>query len=485
LDKYQTQAEQLQMQVLHRLVNKAKDTEWGRNHGFASVSSYEDFAKTSDVNTYEELKLAIDRMRQGESDILWPGKVRWYAKSSGTTNDKSKFIPVSKDGLKDTHYAGGRDAVTWYLRNNPQSRIFDGKALILGGSHVPNYNTKNSLVGDLSAILIENINPLVNLVRVPKKSIALLSDFEVKRNLIAQEAIKQNITNLSGVPSWMLSVMTRVLEISGKDNLVDVWPNLEMFFHGGVAFTPYREQYKRLIPSDQMHYMETYNASEGFFGVQDDPTNPSMSLMVDYGVFFEFIPMDEIENPNPKVVPLWGVETGKNYAVVISTSSGLWRYMIGDTVRFTSTNPYKFLITGRTKFFINAFGEELIVDNAEVGLAEACKQTGAEVLEYTAAPVFMDTEGKCRHQWLIEFSRMPNDLVAFSQILDKTLQQVNSDYEAKRYKDITLQTLEIVVARQGLFHDWLASKGKLGGQHKVPRLSNNRNNIDEMLALNS
>lgn len=485
LDKYQTQAEQLQMQVLHRLVNKAKDTEWGRNHGFASVSSYEDFAKTSDVNTYEELKLAIDRMRQGESDILWPGKVRWYAKSSGTTNDKSKFIPVSKDGLKDTHYAGGRDAVTWYLRNNPQSRIFDGKALILGGSHVPNYNTKNSLVGDLSAILIENINPLVNLVRVPKKSIALLSDFEVKRNLIAQEAIKQNITNLSGVPSWMLSVMTRVLEISGKDNLVDVWPNLEMFFHGGVAFTPYREQYKRLIPSDQMHYMETYNASEGFFGVQDDPTNPSMSLMVDYGVFFEFIPMDEIENPSPKVVPLWGVETGKNYAVVISTSSGLWRYMIGDTVRFTSTNPYKFLITGRTKFFINAFGEELIVDNAEVGLAEACKQTGAEVLEYTAAPVFMDTEGKCRHQWLIEFSRMPNDLVAFSQILDKTLQQVNSDYEAKRYKDITLQTLEIVVARQGLFHDWLASKGKLGGQHKVPRLSNNRNNIDEMLALNS
>lgn len=485
LDKYQTQAEQLQMQVLHRLVNKAKDTEWGRNHGFASVSSYEDFAKTSDVNTYEELKLAIDRMRQGESDILWPGKVKWYAKSSGTTNDKSKFIPVSKDGLKDTHYAGGRDAVTWYLRNNPQSRIFDGKALILGGSHVPNYNTKNSLVGDLSAILIENINPLVNLVRVPKKSIALLSDFEVKRNLIAQEAIKQNITNLSGVPSWILSVMTRVLEISGKDNLVDVWPNLEMFFHGGVAFTPYREQYKRLIPSDQMHYMETYNASEGFFGVQDDPTNPSMSLMVDYGVFFEFIPMDEIENPNPKVVPLWGVETGKNYAVVISTSSGLWRYMIGDTVRFTSTNPYKFLITGRTKFFINAFGEELIVDNAEVGLAEACKQTGAEVLEYTAAPVFMDTEGKCRHQWLIEFSRMPNDLVAFSQILDKTLQQVNSDYEAKRYKDITLQTLEIVVARQGLFHDWLASKGKLGGQHKVPRLSNNRNNIDEMLALNS
>ena len=472
------------MQVLRRLTSKAERTEWGREHGFESLRTYEDFAASSPVNTYEDLKLAIDRMRQGERDVLWPGQVRWYAKSSGTTNDKSKFIPVSQDGLRDTHYAGGRDAVAWYLGNNPHSRIFDGKALILGGSHASNYNLKNSLVGDLSAILIENINPLVNLVRVPKKETALLSDFELKRDRIAHEAIKENVSNLSGVPSWMLSVMNRVLEITGKDNLSEVWPNLEMFFHGGVAFTPYREQYRKLIPSANMHYMETYNASEGFFGIQDDPSDLSMSLMLDYGVFYEFIPMDELENPNPHVVPLWGVETGRNYAMLISTSSGLWRYMIGDTVRFTSTNPYKIVITGRTKFFINAFGEELIVDNAEAGLAEACRQTGAQVLEYTAAPVFMDGEGKCRHQWLVEFAKEPEDIALFARILDETLQHVNSDYEAKRYKDITLQRLELVVARKGLFHDWLASKGKLGGQHKVPRLSNNRTHIEEMLAFN-
>ena len=472
------------MQVLRCLTSKAERTEWGREHGFESLRTYEDFAASSPVNTYEDLKLAIDRMRQGERDVLWPGQVRWYAKSSGTTNDKSKFIPVSQDGLRDTHYAGGRDAVAWYLGNNPHSRIFDGKAMILGGSHAPNYNLKNSLVGDLSAILIENINPLVNLVRVPKKETALLSDFELKRDRIAHEAIRENVTNLSGVPSWMLSVMNRVLEITGKDNLSEVWPNLEMFFHGGVAFTPYREQYRKLIPSANMHYMETYNASEGFFGIQDDPSDLSMSLMLDYGVFYEFIPMDELESPNPHVVPLWGVETGRNYAMLISTSSGLWRYMIGDTVRFTSTNPYKIVITGRTKFFINAFGEELIVDNAEVGLAEACRQTGAQVLEYTAAPVFMDGEGKCRHQWLVEFAKEPADIALFARILDETLQHVNSDYEAKRYKDITLQPLELVAARKGLFHDWLASKGKLGGQHKVPRLSNNRVHIEEMLAFN-
>lgn len=424
-------------------------------------------------------------MRQGEKDLLWPGVVKWYAKSSGTTNDKSKFIPVSKDGLKDTHYRGGTDAVVWYLRNNPQSRIFDGRALILGGSHAPNYNLKSSLVGDLSAILIENINPLVNLVRVPRKETALLSDFEIKRDRIAREAIHRNVTNLSGVPSWMLSVLNRVMEISGATVLQEVWPNLEVFFHGGVAFTPYREQYKRLITKSGMHYMETYNASEGFFGLQDDPADPAMSLMLDYGVFYEFIPMDQIESPNPEVVPLWGVETGRNYAILISTSSGLWRYMIGDTVSFMQKNPYKFVITGRTKFFINAFGEELIVDNAEKGLQAACKATGAQVLEYTAAPVYMDENGKCRHQWVIEFSNPPADLGQFAKILDSTLQQINSDYEAKRYKDITLQPLEIVVGRKGVFNDWLKSKGKLGGQHKVPRLSNKREHIEEIIALNS
>ena len=485
LDKYATQAEAIQRNALLQLLQKASHTQWGQQHGYCRINSYEDFAKSQPVHTYEELKGYIDRMRQGEKDLLWPGVVKWYAKSSGTTNDKSKFIPVSKDGLKDTHYKGGQDAVVWYLRNNPKSRIFDGRALILGGSHAPNYNLKSSLVGDLSAILIENINPLVNLVRVPRKATALLSDFEVKRNRIAHEALHRNVTNISGVPSWMLSVLNRVMEISGATHLQEVWPNLEVFFHGGVAFTPYREQYKSLITKADMHYMETYNASEGFFGLQDDPSDPAMSLMLDYGVFYEFIPMDQFDSPNPTVVPLWGVEPNRNYAMVISTSSGLWRYMIGDTVSFTQTNPYKFIITGRTKFFINAFGEELIVDNAEKGLQTACQATGAQVLEYTAAPVYMDKNGKCRHQWVIEFSCPPQDLQHFAKVLDDTLQQINSDYEAKRYKDITLQPLEIIVGRKGVFNDWLKSKGKLGGQHKVPRLSNKREHIEEIIALNS
>ncbi len=484
LDRYQLEAETLQRTALMSLVRKATDTEWGLKHHYGNIKTYEDFARLVPVNTYEELKGDIDRMRHGETDILWPGLVKWYAKSSGTTSDKSKFIPVSKDGLKDTHYAGGTDAVVWYLRNNPQSRIFDGRALILGGSHAPNYNVANSLVGDLSAILIENINPLVNLVRVPKKATALLSDFEEKRDRIAHEALKKNVTNISGVPSWMLSVLNRVMEISGAKHLEDVWPNLEVFFHGGVAFTPYREQYKQLITSPKMHYMETYNASEGFFGLQDDPSDPAMSLMIDYGVFYEFIPMDEFGSANPSILPLWEVEAGKNYAMVITTSSGLWRYIIGDTIQFTQTNPYKFTITGRTKFFINAFGEELIVDNAENGLAEACRQTGAIVSEYTAAPVFMDAQGKCRHQWLIEFAKEPEDIDQFARVLDVALQGINSDYEAKRYKDITLQLLEIIPARKGLFNDWLKSKGKLGGQHKVPRLSNSRDHIEELIAMN-
>ena len=484
VEHYNNQAEQLQMNVMRRLVQKASQTEWGSTHHFGQIKSYEDFAKSMSVNSYEELKGYIDRMRHGEKDILWPGQVIWYAKSSGTTNDKSKFIPVSKDCLQDTHYMGGTDSVALYLKQNPKSRLFNGRALILGGSHAPNYNFSKSLVGDLSAILIENINPLVNLIRVPKKETALLSDFEIKRDRIARETMDKNVTNISGVPSWMLSVLNRVMELTGKQHLNEVWPNLEVFFHGGVAFTPYREQYRQLIQNPDMHYMETYNASEGFFGIQSDFSDPALELMIDYGVFYEFIAMDELEKENPTVVPLTGVEIGKNYAMVISTSSGLWRYLIGDTVKFTQKNPYKFIITGRTKSFINAFGEELIVDNAEKGLAKACAETGAQVQEYTAAPIFMDTHAKCRHQWLIEFSTMPDSVEKFAEILDKTLQELNSDYEAKRYKDITLQHLELVVARKGLFNDWLKMKGKLGGQHKVPRLNNSRTHIEELLKLN-
>ena len=487
LERHQNEGEQLQRQVLTRLLQTAKDTEYGRNHLFDQMKGYDDFIKHTPLNTYEELKGDIDRMRHGERDVLWPGRVKWYAKSSGTTNDKSKFIPVSAEGLQNVHYSGGRDAVTLYLRNNPKSRLFDGRSLILGGSHAPNYNLPDSLVGDLSAILIENINPLANLVRVPKKKTALLSDFEMKRDRIAHEALHKNVTNISGVPSWMLSVLNRLMEISGKTHLEEVWPNLEVFFHGGVAFTPYRKQYEQLITSPNMHYMETYNASEGFFSIQDDPTDSSMLLMLDYGVFYEFIPIENLEFSilNSKTIPLWAVEKDKNYAMVISTSCGLWRYMLGDTVRFTSTNPYKIVITGRTKSFINAFGEELIVDNAEQGLAYACQQTGAEVLEYTAAPVFMDSNAKCRHQWLIEFSKAPADLQQFASLLDSKLQEVNSDYEAKRFKDITLQHLELIQARPGLFNDWMRQRGKLGGQNKVPRLSNSRDHIEQLLALNN
>ena len=483
LEKHQSGGKALQRAVLEHLIHTAKDTEYGREHGFATTKGYEDFVKYNPVNTYEELKGQIDRMRHGERNILWPGRVKWYAKSSGTTNDKSKFIPVSDEGLQKIHYAGGYDSVALYLRNNPNSRLFDGRALILGGSHAPNYNLPGSLVGDLSAILIENINPLANLIRVPKKETALISDFEIKRERIAREAMNKNVTNISGVPSWMLSVLNCMMEITGKTHLEEVWPNLEVFFHGGVAFTPYRKQYEQLITSPNMHYMETYNASEGFFGLQDDPADKAMLLMLDYGVFYEFQELNG-EGTENKIVPLWGVEKDKNYAMLISTSCGLWRYMIGDTIRFTSTNPYKFVISGRTKSFINAFGEELIVDNAEQGLAYACEQTGAEVLEYTAAPVFMDANAKCRHQWVIEFSKSPNDLAQFARLLDQRLQQVNSDYEAKRYKDITLQPLELIEARKGLFNDWLKQRGKLGGQHKVPRLSNTREHIDQLLKLN-
>jgi len=484
LDRYATEAEQMQRDVLTRLTQKAKHTEWGELHSLGNVRNYDQFVKLCPLATYDDLKPWIERMREGKRDILWPGRVKWFAKSSGTTSDRSKFIPVSQQALKDTHLHGGWDATTWYLRNVPQSRMMDGKGLILGGSHSTDEAHSLTQTGDLSAILIENIPWIGEMIRVPRRETALLSDFEVKRDRIARESVGQRVTNLSGVPSWMLSVLRRVLEVSGKETIGEVWPDLEVFFHGGVAFEPYRKQYEQLMGLPGMHYMETYNASEGFFGLQDDPADRAMSLMVDYGVFYEFIPMSEFGRPDATVLPLWGVETGVNYAMVITTSSGLWRYIIGDTVRFTSIRPYKFVITGRTRSFINAFGEELIVDNAEHALSEACKQTGAQVREYTAAPVYMDSEAHGRHQWLVEFSQQPDSVERFAQLLDQALQKENSDYEAKRHGNITLQALELVVARRDLFDQWLKNKGKLGGQHKVPRLCNDRNAIDELLKLN-
>ena len=482
--KYASDAEGIQRNLLKRLVGKAESTEWGIRHNYSAISDYEQFARTVSVQDYESLKGYIDRMRHGEKDVLWKGRCKWYAKSSGTTNDKSKFIPVTEDGLQRAHYKGGFDTVAQYLANNPSSRFLSGKGLILGGSHAPNYNVAGSLVGDLSAILIENCSPFVNMLRVPGKDIALLSDFEEKMDRIARATSGMKITNISGVPSWMMAVLKHMLDITGKSSVDEIWPDLEVFFHGGVAFTPYREQYHQIIRNSNMKYMETYNASEGFFAMQNDPADPAMLLMIDYDVFYEFIPFEDLDSPNPSVLPLWEVEVGKTYAMLISTSCGLWRYMIGDTVRFTGKDPYKIVISGRTKHFINAFGEELVVDNAEKGLVKACAETGAQVREYTAAPVFMNADAKCCHQWLIEFTKAPASVDEFAAILDKELQHINSDYEAKRYKNKTMQQLEIVVARENLFNDWLKSKGKLGGQHKVPRLSNNRQHIDELLRMN-
>ena len=484
IDKYATAAEELQREVLRHLVNEAAGTEWGIRHRYSDIRQYEQFAKLVGIQDYESLKGDIDRMRHGEKDVLWKGCCRWFAKSSGTTNDKSKFIPVTSSGLKRVHYKGGFDVVATYLANNPKSRLLSGKALILGGSHSPNYNLQDSLVGDLSAILIENSSAIVNMLRVPDKKIALLGDFEEKMDRIARCTCNKDVTNLSGVPSWMMAVLKHMLNITGKQSIDEVWPNLEVFFHGGVAFTPYREQYRQLIRNSSMNYVETYNASEGFFGIQNDPLDSAMLLMIDYDVFYEFIPFEEFGSPNPQVLPLWEVEVGKNYAMLISTSCGLWRYMIGDTVRFTSKDPYKFVISGRTKHFINAFGEELMVENAEKGLEIACRETGAKVIDYTVAPVFMDADAKCRHQWLVEFAEKPASTEVFAEILDSSLQQINSDYEAKRYKNKTMQQLEIVVARENLFNDWLKSKGKLGGQHKVPRLSNSRQYVEELLEIN-
>ena len=484
ISKYAYSTERIQREVLKRLIGTASATEWGIRHSYSAIANYEQFAQSVAVQDYESLKGYIDRMRHGEKDVLWKGGCKWFAKSSGTTNDKSKFIPVTPRGLRNIHYRGATDVVAQYVVNNPSSRIFSGKSLILGGSHAPNYNLPGTLVGDLSAILIENCPSLINKFRVPGKDIALLSDFEEKMDRIATLTSGMNITNISGVPSWMMAVLKHMLDITGKEYIDELWPNLEVFFHGGVAFSSYREQYRNLIRNPKMQYMETYNASEGFFAIQNDPSDQAMLLMIDYDVFYEFIPFEELNSPNPTVLPLWEVEVGKNYAMLISTSCGLWRYMLGDTVRFTNKDPYKIVISGRTKHFINAFGEELIIDNAEKGLLKACSATGARILDYTAAPVFMDENAKCRHQWLIEFSKKPDSVERFAEILDDELQQINSDYEAKRYKNKTMQQLEVVVAREGLFNDWLKGKGKLGGQHKVPRLSNNRQHIDELLLMN-
>lgn len=484
ISRFEKYPDVVQAEQLKKLLHTAKNTVWGKQYDFASIKSYRDYSSRLPVQDYEDTKPLIHRMMEGEKDVLWPGIIKWYAKSSGTTNDKSKFIPVSPVCLQKCHYRGAKDTVSIYLSNHPESKMFSGKGLILGGSHKATAYNHHTNAGDLSAVLIENINPVANLFRVPSKDIILMDEWETKLEAICNSTIHENITNLSGVPSWFLVLIKKVLAKTGKQFLNEVWPNLEVFFHGGVSFTPYREQYESIIPSGNMHYMETYNASEGFFALQNDPQDPAMLLLLDYEVFYEFIPIEDIDSDNPRVLPLEEIEVGRNYAILISSSNGLWRYKIGDTVKFTSTSPYKIIITGRTRHFINAFGEELMIDNTDKALHQVCKETGAKIREYTVAPVYMSTNSKGRHQWLIEFEQEPASIEDFNRLLDQALQELNSDYEAKRYKNITLDIPEIVVARNGLFYSWLEMKGKLGGQHKIPRLSNSRECIDSLLAMN-
>ncbi|PKP10685.1 MAG: hypothetical protein CVU09_05580 [Bacteroidetes bacterium HGW-Bacteroidetes-4] len=483
IDLFRQYPGNVQHDVMMSLIEAARETEWGKIHDFDTIVTYDDFKSRVPLQDYDQIKPYVERLRAGEKNLLWPGEIKWFAKSSGTTSDKSKFIPVTQEAIELSHLRGGKDVMYINEHLYPENRVLKGKGLIIGGSHKINNFNNESYFGDLSAILIENIPFYAEFFRTPKASIALLDNWEEKLEQMAHATIKENVTNISGVPSWTLVLIKRILEITGAKNIMEVWPNLELFIHGGVSFTPYRSQYQQLIPNSEMHYMETYNASEGFFGIQDDPNDPAMMLMLDYGIFYEFIPMSEFSNPNPSTLRISEVKTGENYAVVISTNGGLWRYIIGDTVQFTSTYPHKFLITGRTRHFINAFGEELIVDNAEKALKAACAKSCAEINEYTAAPVYMELNKQGAHEWLIEFEKEPSDMDYFTYMLDEALKSVNSDYEAKRFKNYTLDMPIVHSVEKGTFHKWLQLKGKLGGQHKIPRLSNNRDFVDEILKI--
>lgn len=473
---------EVQEELLMNLIGAAKNTELGKKYDYASINSYATFAERIPISTYEELQPLIERTRQGEQNVFWESPVKWFAKSSGTTNAKSKFIPVSYEALEDCHYKGSKDLLCLYLNNNENSELFTGKSLRLGGSSQI-YEDNNSFFGDLSAILIENMPIWAEFSSTPSNKISLMSEWESKMAAIINETQKENVTSFAGVPSWMLVLMNKMLEETGKGNLFEIWPNLEVYFHGGVSFNPYREQYQNLLPKKEFKYYEIYNASEGFFAIQDLNHSSDLLLMLDYGIFYEFIPMDTFGTPNQKVIRLADVELNKNYAVVISTNSGLFRYLVGDTVRFTSLNPFRIRVTGRTKHHINVFGEELMVENTDQALAKACHITHAEIIDYTVAPVFMNGKEKGAHEWMIEFKKKPADMAVFQKALDETLQTLNSDYEAKRYNNMTLNPLVINVAREHLFYDWLKDNNKLGGQHKIPRLSNQRDYLEQLKSM--
>ena len=473
---------EVQEELLMNLIRRAENTVIGGQYDFSSITSYTTFSERVPVSSYEDIQPLIERTRQGEQNVFWDAPIKWFAKSSGTTNAKSKFIPVSNDALEDCHYKGSKDLLCLYLNNNEDSEMFLGKSLRLGGSSQI-YEDKETLFGDLSAILIENMPIWAEFSSTPSNKISLMSEWENKLKAIINETKNENVTSFAGVPSWMLVLMNRMLEETGKGNLLEVWPNLEVYFHGGVSFEPYREQYQKLLPKSDFKYYEIYNASEGFFAIQDLNDSSDLLLMLDYGIFYEFIPMDTFGTPNQKIIRLADVELFKNYAIVITTNSGLWRYLIGDTVRFTSLNPYRIRVSGRTKHHINVFGEELMVENTDQAIAKACQLTQTEVVDYTVAPIFMDGKEKGAHEWMIEFKQNPSDLAQFGKIVDDTLQSLNSDYEAKRYNNMTLNPLVINLARPHLFYDWLKERDKLGGQHKIPRLSNQREYLEQLKEL--
>ncbi len=466
---------EMQERLLRQLIQDSKRTEWGGQYEYASIKNSKQFSERIPLQDYESLKLFIERMMKGEQNILWSSEINWFAKSSGTTSDRSKFIPVSREGLRDCHFKGGRDVMAVYCHNHPETKIFSGKGLLMGGSHQINQLNEDCHYGDVSAVMLQSMPLLAHWIKTPELSVALMDDWEEKLERMAEITIRQNVTHIAGVPTWTLVLVRKIFEKTGKTNLAEVWKNIELYIHGGVSFTPYREQFKKLIQSDKMRYVETYNASEGFFALQDSENSDDMLLLTDNGVYYEFI---EIENQ--KCRPLSEVEAGKTYSLVISTNSGLWRYQIGDTVLFTSTNPYKIKVAGRTKHFINAFGEEVMVDNTDKAIAQACIQTGALVSDYTVAPVFLEGNNKGGHEWLIEFEKPPADLKGFTFLLDESLRLLNSDYDAKRYKDIALQLPIIHSLPQGTFYNWMKSKGKLGGQNKVQRLANDRKILDEI-----
>ena len=470
----------VQREVFSRLIEQAMRTTWGIQYGFDSISTIEEFQERVPISTYDDVKPYINRLREGEQNLLWPTEIKWFAKSSGTTSDKSKFIPVSNEAMEDCHFRAGKDVIAFYTKQKPDSSVLKGKTLTLGGSAEVNNLSNQSYYGDLSAVLIENLPFWAQFIRTPTSEIALIPDFEEKLDRITRYTINENVTSIAGVPSWNLVLLRAVLDFTGKDNILDVWPNLELFTHGGVSFTPYRESFKKLIPSDKMNYLETYNASEGFFAIQDDLERDDMLLMLDFGIFYEFLPLDRMDEANPPIYTVDNVEKGVNYVIVITTNAGLWRYMIGDTVVFTSLNPHRIKISGRTKSYINAFGEEVIMENAEKALMNACQETGAVIKEYTAGPVFMSDNSKGGHEWMIEFETPPDKLDRFTEVLDTALQSVNSDYEAKRYKDLTLMLPKVISLQPGTFYNWMRKRGKLGGQNKIPRLANDRKYLDEL-----